>query len=76
MSRHDDVVIADGIGEEIGCLALVGETYQLLGATEIGLRLVLDELALSNEAAREVARDLEDGNRSWFHKPSDTSADA
>ena len=74
MTRKDDVMIADGIGEEIGCLALVGETYQLLGAAEVGLRLVLDEFALSDEATREVARDLEDGNRSWFHKPSDARA--
>ena len=74
MSWKNDVMIADGIGEEIGCLALVGETYQLLGATEIGLRLVLDEFALGNETAREVARDLEDGDGSWFHKPSDACA--
>ena len=74
MSWKDDVMIADGIGEKIGRLALVGETYQLLGAAEVGLRLVLDELAFSDEAAREVARDLEDGDGSWFHKPSDACA--
>lgn len=74
MARKDDVMIADGIGEEIGRLALVRKTYQLLGAAEVGLRLVLDEFAFSDEAAREVARDLEDGDGSWFHKPSDACA--
>ena len=74
MTRKDDVMIADGIGEEIGRLALVGETYQLLGAAEVGLRLVLDEFAFGNEAAREVARDLEDGDGTCFHKPSDACA--
>lgn len=43
MSRKDDVMIADGIGEEIGRLALVGETYQLLGAAEVGLRLEMSQ---------------------------------
>ena len=74
MSWHNDVMIPDRIGQEIRGLRLVRQTDQLLGAAEVGLRLVLDEFALGNETAREVARDLEDGDGSWFHKPSDACA--
>ena len=43
MSRHDDVVIADGIGEEIaGGKRLVGKLDDLLRATEVGLRFITE----------------------------------
>ena len=49
MPRHDDVVIADGVGEEIaGGESLVGELDDLLCATEVGLGLVANEGAFGN----------------------------
>ena len=43
MSRHDDMVIADGVGEEItGGKRLVGKLDDLLRATEVGLRLITE----------------------------------
>jgi len=43
MSRHDDVVIADGIGEEIaGGKRLVSKLDDLLRATEVGLRFITE----------------------------------
>ena len=61
MPRHDDVVIANGVGEEIaGGETLVGQQDDLLRATEVWLGLVANEGAFGNEVAREVARELED----------------
>ena len=43
MPRHDDMVIADRIGEEIaGGERLVGKLDDLLCATEVGLRLITE----------------------------------
>lgn len=68
MTGQDDVVVADGIGEEIGCLVLVGKSDDLLGATKVGLRLVLHEVAFGNEMAGEIGRYLEDSDGTFFHK--------
>lgn len=49
------MVIAYGMGEEIGSISRIGETDNQLGATEVGLRLVAHEFAFSNETALKVA---------------------
>lgn len=54
MAGHDDVVVAYGVGEEVGGLLLVVKLNDLLRAAEVGLCLVSDELTLGNEAAAEV----------------------
>ena len=64
MSWHNDVMIPDGIGQEIRGLRLVRQTDQLLGAAEVGLRLILNETALGHEIPRQVARHFEDGHGS------------
>ena len=76
MTREDDVVIADGIGEEIGGLTGIGQTDHLLGTAEVGLGEALDEFALSNEAAGEVASHLEDGDGSGLHIAPNAHTDA
>ena len=76
MTWDDDVVIADGVGEEIAGAGWVGEADDLLGAAEVGLRLAAHQLALADEAACQVARDLEDGDGPLCHIPPDADADA
>ena len=49
MSWHDDMMITNGISKEIGGLRLVTEPDELLRATEVGLRLTLQKVALGNE---------------------------
>ena len=76
MTGHDDVVIADGLRQEVVGLALVGELDDLLRAAEVGLRLVAHQLAFGNEVALEVAREFENGDGAFLHKASDARADA
>ena len=70
MPRQDDVVIANGVGQEVGGLARVGELYDLLRTTEVGLRLVAYELALGNKVSGKVAGNFEDSHRTFLHKAS------
>ena len=49
MTGDDEVVIADGIVEEIVRLTLVVESYHLLRAAKVRLGLVADELSFCNE---------------------------
>ena len=77
MPRHDDVMIADGVGEEIaGGETLVGQLDDLLRATEVWLGLVANEGAFGNEVAREVARELEDGDGPFLHITTNARANA
>ena len=76
MAGEDDVVIADGVREEIGGPVGVRQADDLLGAAEVGLGLVAHQLALFDEAAREVARHLEDGDGAFLHITSDADTDA
>ena len=76
MAGDNDVVVADGVGEEIAGLGGVGEAYDLLGAAEVGLRLVSDERSFCDEAARQVAGDLGDGDVAQGHEATDGGADA
>lgn len=55
VARHDDVMVADGIGQEISGLALVRQLDDLLRAAEIGFRLIVRQQALGHEITREVA---------------------
>ena len=71
MALHNNMMVANGIGEEIRYLLLVGKSDKLLSAAEIGLRLILHEFTLGHETAREVARHLENGDRAFLHKASD-----
>ena len=52
MAGHDDVVVADGVGEEIGGLRGVGEADDLLCATQVGLRLVVQERSFCKSRRR------------------------
>ena len=76
MTRKNDVVIADGVGEEIVRLLGIVELNDLLGTAESWLRLVAHELPLCDEGAPEVACYLEDGDGSFCHKAPDAYADA
>lgn len=46
-----DVMVADGIGEEIAGLPGLGELDNLLCAAEVGLGLVTDKLPFGDELA-------------------------
>ena len=55
ISGEYNMVITDRLCQEVGGLRLVGEMNDLLGATEIGLCLTLNQFSLCYETAREVA---------------------
>ena len=76
MGREDDVVVADGIGEEVVGEGRMRETDDLLGATKSRFALAGEEFAFLSKMAGEVARQLEDGDRSWFYKSTNAYADA
>ena len=76
MAGHDDVVIADGVREEIAGQALVGELYHLLCTAQVWFLLVAQQCAFSDEMALQVARYLEEGDGALLHKPSDAYSDA
>ena len=76
MAGEDDVMIADGGGEEVGCAIGVRQTDDLLSPAEVGARLIAHQLALFDKGAGEIARHLEDGDRPFFHITSDADADA
>ena len=76
MSGQDDVVVADGIVEEIRSLSGRGETDDLLRAAEVWIRLTDRELPFFDEVTRQVAGHLEDGDRPLLHVTSDANADA
>ena len=74
MSWQNNMVIAYGIRQEIGHLAFVGELDNLLGATKIRFGLIAHQRSLCNEIAREIASQLEDSNRPFFHITPDAYA--
>ena len=49
MAGKDDVVIAYGVVEEIGGLALVVQADDQLGAAEVGLCLISYQLSFGNK---------------------------
>ena len=58
MTRQNDVVVADGVGEEVGGGDRIGQTDDLLRSTEVGLRLVLGQAKrhlMGCRAAHELA---------------------
>jgi len=55
ISGEYNMVIADRLCQEVGGLRLVYEMNDLLGATEIGLYLTLNQFSLCYEIAREIA---------------------
>lgn len=76
MAWEDDMVIADRIRQEVGSLAWVRQLNNLLGPAQVWLGLASDQFALFDEAAGEIAGDLEDGDRAFLHIPSDADTDA
>ena len=76
MSWEDDVVIADGIVEEVGSLRFVVEAYDLLCATHIVFCLTAQEFSLCHKTAFEVSRDFEDSDGAVGHISANTYADA
>lgn len=49
MPHRDDMMVADGIRQEVFCIARVSQTDGQLRAAEVRLGLVADELTLGNE---------------------------
>ena len=76
MAVKDDMVVADGMGEEVGGRRGVGKADELLGAAEVGLGKVLLQLAFADEMVSEVARYLKEGNGARLHVTSYADADA
>ena len=69
-------MVADGIGEEVVGEGRMRETDDLLGATKSRFALAGEEFAFLSKMAGEVARQLEDGDRTWFYKSTNAYADA
>ncbi len=67
VSRQNDVVIAYGLCQEIAGETLVVQPDDLLCTAKIGFLLVAYQHALRYEMASQVARNFEDGNRSFLH---------
>ena len=59
VAGQQDVVVADGVGEEIGGVAGIVEGHERLGAAQVGLVAAGNQLALRHVMTREVAADLE-----------------
>ena len=76
MTWEDDVMVSDGIRQEIGGLTGMRQLDDLLGSAEVRFGLIPDQLALLDKVAGEIARHLEDRNGSFLHVSSDTYADA
>ena len=76
MAWEDDVMVSDGIRQEIGGLTGVWQLNDLLGSAQVGFCLVADQLTLFDEKAGEVAWYLEDGDGSFLHISSDAYTDA
>lgn len=76
MTREDDVMIADGTGEDITGEGGIVKTDDLLCATEVGFRLIADEMSLCDETAGEIACHLEQCDRTFLHISTDAYTDA
>lgn len=76
MAWEDHMVIANGIGEEIGQLGCVLQVDDLLCATEVGFGLITHQTTLGNERAGEVARHLEKRHVALTHIATDAHANA
>ena len=76
MAGDDDVVVADGRGEEVADLRGVGKLNDLLRAAEIRFGLAPEQLPLGDKMAGEVARDLADGDRTGLAVATNGHADA
>ena len=76
MTWEDDVMVSDGIRQEIGGLAGIRQLNDLLSPAQVWFGLIPDQFALFDKVAGEIARHLEDGNGSFLHTTSDTNTDA
>ena len=76
MAWEDDVMVSDGIRQEIGGLTGMGQLDDLLGSAQVWFCLIPDQLALFDEGTGEIARHLEDSDEPFFHISSDTHPDA
>ena len=68
-------MISDRMGEEVGRVGRVSESDHQLCAAEVRFRFVAHQFTLGNEAALEVARDFEDGDRTSRHEAADAYTD-
>ena len=75
MSRYDDVVIANGVCQEVLGLTLVCQLDDLLRTTEVGLCLIAYERSLSNKVTFQIARNFKDGDGPFLHESSDGDTD-
>ena len=50
-ARQNDVVVANGVGKEIGGLGRIVETDDQLGTAEVGLSLTAQQLPFGDEGA-------------------------
>ena len=76
MTGEEDVVVADGAGEEVAGVLWVGELDDGLCAAEVGTGLAAQKLTFGNEVTGEVARNLEESDGTFGHIASDAYADA
>lgn len=70
------MVIANRLCQEVSSLSFVGKPDDLLRTAQVRFRCVLDERAFRHKMSVEVARHLEQRDRSSLHKTSDTYTDA
>ena len=75
MARKDDVMVADGVLEEVACI-LGPESEAHLRAAEVLAVLVVQQFPFRDEMTLQVAGDLEDGDRSLRENAVDAHADA
>ena len=76
MTWEDDVMVSDGIRQEIRGLTGMRQLDDLLGSAQVGFCLIPDQFALFDEVAGKIARHLEDRNGPFLHISSDANTDA
>ena len=76
MAWEDDVMVSDGIRQEIRNHVRMRQLDDLLGSAQVWFCLIPDQLALFDEGTGEIARYLEDSDGPFFHIASDAYADA
>ena len=76
MAWEDDVMVPDGVRQEIRNHVRMRQLDNLLGSAQVWLRLVTDQFALFDEGTGQIARHFEDGDGPFLHIASDANADA
>ena len=71
MSWHDDVMVANWVGEEIARSLFVVELNHLLCATQVGLALAFNKHAFLSKVSPQSTAHLENGNRTRLHVATD-----